>query len=647
MSRVFFKGLPGVVSLVAVLVAGGSASVVFAQGAGVKVEQVLAYRPAQSGVEYETPTAEEVPQCKLDLEKQGKNSAWVVFGPQGQVIRRFVDTDGNGKVDEFRYFQHGLEVYRDADRNENQKIDEFRWFNTAGTRWGVDTNEDGRIDEWKRLSAEEATREMIAAMAAADPQAVAVLLVTADDLRRLGISAEVTGKLLEAVKDPATRVREILSGSKVLTAKTKWVRFDTSMLMPNLIPIESGKASQELTVYENVMAIVDNSGETGFVQIGELVKVGDVWKFTQFPRPVDGNAMQVTEGGLLMQPSLSAVSTAAGPVDLTPEIRALLEQLQKLDEGAPTSGASVQAMTRYNVDRAKLLGQLASAASTADEKEQWLKQQVDGIAAAAQASAYPDGLKELQAIEAAMQQQSPVSTLLPYVGYRRLLADYNERLQKADAKQRSELQGWWAEQLEQFARAYPKSEDTPDALLQLAITLEFAGKTADARQWYEALAQSYRTAPAARRAVGAVRRLSLVGKSLAFAGSALGGGGQINTEAYRGKVLLVIFWATWCTPCTEDLPQIQALLKQYRSSGFEVLGVNVDVPEAPIREYLQQYRVEWPHIHETGGLESRPALEFGVISLPTMILADRTGKVVTVGASVDDLKKAIPELLRP
>src|SRR5690606_35643589 len=224
------------------------------------------------------------------------------------------------------------------------------------------------------------------------------------------------------------------------------------------------------------------------------------------------------------------------------------------------------------------------------------------------------------------------------VVFRRLLAEYNSRLQQAAPKDQEDLQTWWAQQLEGFARAYPKAEDTPDALLQLAISMELHGNLKEARTWYQQLASNYRTAGAAKRAVGALRLLGLVGKPLALSGDALGGG-TLDTQRYRGKVLLVIFWATWCQPCTEDLPQIKALYEQYQRNGFEVVGVNVDAPGAPIQQYIDQYKVPWPHIHEDGGLESRPAVEYGLISVPTMILTGRDGNVVSVSASVDELKK--------
>ena len=64
-------------------------------------------------------------------------------------------------VDQWRYYNHGLEVYRDIDTNHNHKPDQHRWLNTGGSRWAVDSEEDGSIDSWKSLSPEEAVREAV------------------------------------------------------------------------------------------------------------------------------------------------------------------------------------------------------------------------------------------------------------------------------------------------------------------------------------------------------------------------------------------------------------------------------------------------------------------------------------------------------
>ncbi len=629
-----------IVALTTVCLTGSSA-----RAQGVTAEQVLGYRPSQAGIDYEIPGKDDVAKCELKVEKEGKGSAWVVYGPQATVIRRFVDSDGNKVVDQFRYFKDGLEVFRDVDNNENRKIDESFWFNTAGTRWGIDANEDGRIDQWKRISAEEASREAVHAMIDGDAQGLAAVLVTAEELRSLELTKEIADAILEALKDPAAQMQKIVSNSKVLRKGARWDRFDTSMSWPNLIPASAGKSNRDLVVYENVMAMVKNGEETGFVQIGEMVRVGDVWKLIGIPQPVEGESLSITAGGLLMQPSLGTTSEAPATTGLSEEVRVLLEKLQELDKDSPTDKSSRQAIENYNVSRAQLLGELAKVAESPEQRELWLRQQIDGIATATQLDGYPNGIQELQTIETAIVEQDKNSPLLPYTTFRRLLSEYNTRMKNSNNKEVAELQNWWTQQLEGFAKAHPQADDTPDALLQLAMVTELNGKPKEARQWYEVLAANYRTAAPAKRAVGALRRLDLVGKPLNLTGNVLGGG-TLDSQKYAGKVVLVIFWTTWCEPCTEDIPQILALYQQYRQNGFEVIGVNVDGPNEPIQQYIERYKLPWPHVHEEGGLEGRPAVEFGIINVPTMILCGKDGKVATVSASVEDLKKQIPELLK-
>ena len=139
--------------------------------------------------------------------------------------------------------------------------------------------------------------------------------------------------------------------------------------------------------------------------------------------------------------------------------------------------------------------------------------------------------------------------------------------------------------------------------------------------------------------------MNLAGKELELSGKGLGGG-TIDAKQYQGKALLVIFWSSWCKPCTEDLPQILDLYKKYHSQGFDVLGINLDATPELADAYIKQHQVPWAHIHEEGGLESAPARDFGVISLPTMFLVDKSGKVVNRSATVSDLKKALPDLLK-
>ena len=608
------------------------------------VEKIFSFKPTQKDVEVETPPAADLARCKIEVERKGKSSGYVVFGPNGDghILRRFLDTVGDGKVDEWRYYQHGLEVYRDMDTNADDVPDQSRWLNTAGTRWGIDSNQDGKIDQWKMISAEEASREAIKAMAAGDVQGLAAVLISADDIKTLGITADVARRLQEAVKDPARQMAAAVQGSAVIKPASRWTRFDCSMLMPNLVPAESGVADRDLLVYENVMAIVETAGQTGVVQIGEMVKVGDAWKLTGIPKPLEGELF-TAEGGLLMQPNL-AMSTPAG-AELSAEMKQLIEQLQKLDQAAPQQQAAKAEIAAYNTQRAQLLGRLADVATTNDERQVWKRQQIDQIAAAVQLDVFPNGVQVLKSIEADLRNKLEGTPLVPYVVYRRIMSEYNSQSMQADASQRVEIQTTWLNALKQFITDFPPSEDAPDAMLQLAMAEEFAGKVTDAKGWYTKLATDYKDSAAATVATGALRRLNLKGQMLTLTGPAFGGGGTINAAQYRGKVLVVLFWATWCRPCTEDLPQIQELYRQHKGAGLEIIGVNVDSAGAPIQEYLQQYKVAWPSIHQEGGLQGGVAQQFGVITLPTTFVVDKTGVVVNSAASVDDLKKQVPELL--
>lgn len=614
------------------------------------IDLALSFQPKQPGIQIDSPTVAERSQCKVQVEQLGKVSGWVVFGPQGQVIRRFVDTDGDNQVDQWRYYHNGLEVYRDYDTmKKNNKVDQSRWLNTGGSRWAIDADENGVIDGWKRISAEEATKVAVEALIKKDGELLSSVLATGEELKELGIIDSLSKEMLEAVAGATTFANTAASKSKTISPQTRWVRFDSSMLMPNVIPVEEGKAKQDLTVYENVMAIIETDGSTGFVQIGEMLKVGDVWKLTQLPRPIEGNSIEISAGGLLMQPAALRGGVPGGfPGSVDPKMQELLDQLQKLDRASPSPNSAPNVVAKYNRDRVEVLGKLVAASATPQERTQWLQQMVDGIAAAIQSGSYPEGLKQLQSIESDLKTKTPTATLVPYVTYRRLLSEYGTKIRNPNSsdQERQESQVWWLSELEKFANAYPKAPDANDAMLQLAIAKEFSGAVDDSKEWYGRIAKSADVKDeAVIRAKGALRRLSLTGKPLAITGKTLRGQ-AVDIRAYRGKTVLVIFWATWCQPCTEDLPQLQKLYAQYQRTGFEVLGINLDTNPALIQPYLQQNRVAWPHIQAVGGLEGDLAKSFGIISLPTMFLVDRNGVVVNNATSVEDLKERLPKLLK-
>src|SRR5882724_5461018 len=150
------------------------------------VDGVLRYRPRMEGVDYSKPTPEEQKACtmKLIMGERPNSTGWLLLDLQGRPLRRFMDTtgekraDGRTHTDIWTYYKDGVEVYREIDTNYNDKPDQFRWFNAGGSKWGIDANEDGKIESWRTISAEEAAQEAFAAVATRDLNRLKALLIT-------------------------------------------------------------------------------------------------------------------------------------------------------------------------------------------------------------------------------------------------------------------------------------------------------------------------------------------------------------------------------------------------------------------------------------------------------------------------------------
>ncbi|MEZ6046759.1 MAG: thioredoxin [Planctomycetaceae bacterium] len=482
-----------------------------------RVSDTFKYKPVQSGVDYQTPSPDEYDNCKVEGEQKGKSSSWVVLGPQGEVLRRFTDSDGDKLVDQWKYYQYGIEVYRDVDSNFDKKVDQCRWLNTAGSRWGIDQNQDGKIDQWKMISAEEASRVAIEAIIENDPVALQQVMITSEEVTQLGITTELAREIQNNINTVAEQLAKVRSNSKAITPQSKWMRFDATA--PGVIPADEGKAKSDLLVYENAMSIIETSGETMLVQIGEIVKVGDVWKLTAVPRPLVGESVQLASG-ILMQPSITSLGNQESMAGIPEEVQKTLDALQKLDANSPAPTDGPEAVGKYNAQRADLLEKLVEASSSPEEKNQWLQQMIDGIAAAVQTGGYPQGLNRLTKLEASLKNH-PLSA---YVSYRRILAEYSSRLQAATGDEdRQQVQSWWLKELETFANEHGDSADAAEAMFQLALAQEFSGEVRASEEWYKKISTQHAKLPVAKRAEGALKRLNSDGKPFALEGSSLTG----------------------------------------------------------------------------------------------------------------------------
>lgn len=134
----------------------------------------------------------------------------------------------------------------------------------------------------------------------------------------------------------------------------------------------------------------------------------------------------------------------------------------------------------------------------------------------------------------------------------------------------------------------------------------------------------------------------LVGKPLELAGTTADGE-DFSWESYRGKVVLVDFWATWCGPCLREMPHVKALREELGDKGFEVVGVSVDQDQEALAAFLKENDLPWTTLAGDGTQEL--AEKYGVRGIPTMMLVDKEGKVAAVSHNVASLAPLAEKLV--
>jgi thiol-disulfide isomerase/thioredoxin len=101
-------------------------------------------------------------------------------------------------------------------------------------------------------------------------------------------------------------------------------------------------------------------------------------------------------------------------------------------------------------------------------------------------------------------------------------------------------------------------------------------------------------------------------------------GQEITLSQLKGKVVLLDFWATWCTPCRESIPHLIQLYKNYRESGFELIGMNVDRGDLEVvRRYIQSMDIPYPIVTTP----EEVVRAYRVTGIPATFLIDKEGKI--------------------
>jgi thiol-disulfide isomerase/thioredoxin len=595
------------------------------------VAEALAFQPVQKDVQFDKPDGAEIAKCTIKAEKIAGKVGWVVRDGTGQMLRNFVDTNADNAVDQWSYYKDGVEVYRDIDSNFNRKVDQCRWLNTAGTRWGLDVNEDTKIDQWKSISAEEVTAELVAAIRDHDRARFEHVLLNPKEIKLLGVGKGKADLLAERIETALGSFPKIVTAQKLVTPGTKWVSFAGNQ--PGLVPAGTDDSTADLNVYENVMAMIETDGKPQAISVGAIVRVKDTWRLIDVPQMSESTAEHESRPFFFPVPRSERPdqNVVAKPNE---KMQKLMDELQKMGEITPAS--TPEELTR----RCELIEEIAVEAEP-EGKNNWYRQLADTLSASVQAGNFPDGIDRLKKLSDRYRTELKDEGLAFYAEFRYLTAEHGQALSQPGNF--ANVQAKWITDLKAFVEAAKKYPDSADAMMELAIAEEFGGSEDEAVQWYDTLAKDYPDSPLHRKAEGAKLRLTSIGKQIPLQGK-LVTGQNFDIAQLKNKVVLVQYWATWCEPCKSDMPLLKDLRAKFKN--FEVVGVCLDNDKSAMTSFLKENDPHWPQLFEDGGLESRFAVSLGIQTLPTMYLIDKQGKVVSRNIRGEGLETELKKLLK-
>lgn len=122
-------------------------------------------------------------------------------------------------------------------------------------------------------------------------------------------------------------------------------------------------------------------------------------------------------------------------------------------------------------------------------------------------------------------------------------------------------------------------------------------------------------------------------------------GDSLTLESFKGKVIVLDFWASWCRPCREANKDLVKLYSKYQSKGLEIFSVSIDENAKDWRKAIARDRITWRQVNDPRGWDAQTAIRWNIYQLPTTYLINKRGDVVSIGLDGAELDEKVKSLL--